>query len=89
MYGITPGTVLNVRSDTEPQEQAPASVGDRMLALRNALGLTQDQLAARGSIDAHPLTYRDVLNIEKGRNRATSGRIREALGTRRRLLSML
>jgi transcriptional regulator with XRE-family HTH domain len=50
-----------------------------MLALRNALGLTQDQLAARGDSEAHRLDYRDVLNIEKNRNRATSGRLREAL----------
>lgn len=45
-----------------------------MLAIRSALGLSQAQLAKRAELDRI-----EILNVEKGRNKASSARIRDGL----------
>lgn len=53
---------------------APATVADRVRALRKALKLTQEELGKRGDLDRV-----EVTRVENGWNQATSGRIRHGL----------
>jgi transcriptional regulator with XRE-family HTH domain len=57
-------------------KKPPGLAGERVRALREALGLTQQKLADGGG-----LSRDDVSRIETGRNKARSSRVRKGLAT--------